>query len=293
MQVPPLLIMTGVLIPVPLIFLYVQLGRRPGVILLALAFASLFLLMGPKQAVLFFTEYAVLAGVMAETIRFRLPFDKCILLSTLVSAALSIVLLFFILIDRDSTFIEFFQEQIKGYFKQSIEAFKAIGDNPEDLKVMQEFAANASDLLAKSYPSLIVIGTFITAVINYYATRFLWGRIYSLDLFHPARFSRWMIPEQTVWVFIGSGVLSFLVDNIIGAIAMNLLLIALIAYFFQGLAILIYFLESRNVPVFFWILIFFVIVFQPLLIGAGIGLGVFDTWMDLRKIRFNREQEFD
>jgi uncharacterized protein YybS (DUF2232 family) len=56
------------------------------------------------------------------------------------------------------------------------------------------------------------------------------------------------------------------------------------------LAILIYFLESRNVPVFFWVLIFFVIVFQPLLIGAGIGLGVFDTWMDLRKIRTNREQ---
>ena len=289
MQVPSLLVMFGVLIPVPLIFIYIQLGRRPGISLLALVFVVLFTLMGPKQAVIFFVEYAVLAGVMAETIRLRLSFDKCILLSTLVSAVLSIVLLLFVLMGRETTLIEFFQVQIEGYFKQSMEAFKAMGE-PTDLKEMQEFADRASGTLAQSYPSLIIIGTFITTVISYYMTRFLWGRIYSLDLFHPARFSGWAVPDQTIWVFIGSGALIFLADHILGTIAMNLFFIALIVYFLQGLAILIYFLESRNVPVFFWVLIFFVIVFQPLLIGAGIGLGIFDTWMDLRKIRTNREQ---
>ena len=217
-QVPPLLVMTGVFIPVPLIFVYVQLGRRPGVILLALVSAVLFILVGPKQAVLFFAEYAVLAGVMAETIRFRLPFDKCILFSTLVSAALSVILLFFILVDRESTLTEFFQKQIEIYFEQSMEALKVIGDKPEDLKVMQEFFDKASGLLAQSYPSLIIIGTFITAVINYYTTRFLWGRIYSLDLFHPARFSEWAVPDQTVWVFISSGALFFLANDILGII---------------------------------------------------------------------------
>ena len=205
------------------------------------------------------------------------------------SAVLSIVLLFFILIDRESTLFEFFQEQIEGYFKQSMEAFKAMGE-PTDLKEMQEFADRASGTLAQSYPSLIIIGTFITTAISYYMTRFLWGRIYSLDLFHPARFSGWAVPDQTIWVFIGSGALTFLADNILGTIAMNLFFIALIVYFLQGLAILIYFLESRNVPVFFWVLIFFVIVFQPLLIGVGIGLGIFDVWMDIRKIRGSEGQ---
>jgi len=290
MQVPSLLVMLGVLIPVPLIFVYVQLGRRPGIVLLALVFAVLFTLMGPKQAVLFFTEYAVLAGVMAETIRFRLPFDKCILFSTLVPAALSIILLFFILVDRESTITEFFQEQVEGYFKQSMETLKALGDKPEDLKMMQKFADKVSGSLAQSYPSLIIIGTFITALINYYTTRFLWGRIYNFDLFHPARFSGWAVPDRTVWIFIGSGALFFLADNILGAIAMNLFVIALVVYFLQGMAILIYFLESKNVPVFFWVLIFFVIVLQPLLIGVGIGLGIFDTWMDTRKIRVSQEQ---
>jgi uncharacterized protein YybS (DUF2232 family) len=285
--VPPLAVMIGVLIPVPLIFVYMQMGRRLGLVLLAAVFLVLYTFIGPKQAVLFFTEYAVLAGVMAETIRFRLSFDKCIIFSTLVSAVLSVTLLLFVFNDREATFTEFFQKQIEGHFAQSIEALKEMGDKPEELKAMQDFSDKASGSLAQCYPSFIVIGSFITALINYYSIRFLWGRIYGYDLFHQAKFSSWFVSDQVVWALIGSSTIFFLNDNILGAVGLNLLILALVVYFFQGLSLIIYFLESRNVPVFFWVLIFVVIVFQPLLIGASIGLGIFDIWMDMRKVRTN------
>ena len=290
MLAPGLSVMLGILIPIPLTFVYVRFGRRTGLFLLTLIFMVLFILMGPKQAILFFTEYAVLAGVMAETIRFRLSFDKCILFSALVSAALSIALLLFVFVDREATLLEFFQKQVDGHFTQSIEALKAMGDKPEELKVLQDFAGKASGSLVQAYPSFIALGTFITALINYYATRFLWRRIDTYEMFHHARFSGWVVPDQVIWVLIGSSAVFLLADNALGAIGINLLLMTLIAYFFQGLAVTIYFLESRNVPVFFWVLIFFVILLQPLLVGASIGLGVFDTWMDLRKVRVIREQ---
>ena len=290
MLVPGLSVMLGVLIPVPLTFFYVRFGRRTGLVLLTLVFIVLFILIGPKPAVLFFTEYVVLAGVMAEAIRFRLSFDKCISFSALVSAVLSIVLLLFVFTDREATLLEFFQKQIDGHFAQSIESLKAIGDKSEELKVVQDFAGKASGLLAQAYPSFIVLGAFVTALINYYATRFLWRRIYGYGMFHEARFSGWVIPDQVIWVLIGSSAVFLLADNALGSIGINLLLMTLVAYFIQGIAITIYFLESRNVPVFFWILMFFVILLQPLLVGVSIGLGVFDTWMDLRKIRVIGEQ---
>ena len=94
-----------------------------------------------------------------------------------------------------------------------------------------------------------------------------------------------------VIVAVAKGVATLSVtDNILGTIGLNLFLMALVVYFFQGLSIIIFFLESRNVPVFFWVLIFFVIIFQPLLIGASIGLGIFDIWLDMRKVRANGEQ---
>ena len=283
--VPALSVLIGVLIPVPLIFVYIHFGRRPGLVLLALIFVVLFTLMGPRQAILFFTEYAVLASVMAEAIRFRLSFDKCIALSSLVSAVLSIGLLLFVFTDREATLLEFFQKQIDGHFAQSIESLKTIDDKSEELKVVQDFADKASGSLAQAYPSFIVLGAFVTALINYYATRFLWRRIYGYDMFHEARFSGWGIPDQVIWVLIASSAVFLLADNALGSIGINLLLMTLVAYFIQGMAITIYFLESRNVPVFFWILMFFVILLQPLLVGVSIGLGIFDTWMDLRKIR--------
>ena len=288
--VPALSVLIRVLIPVPLIFVYIHFGRRPGLVLLALIFVVLFTLMGPRQAILFFTEYAVLASVMAEAIRFRLSFDKCIALSSLVSAVLSIGLLLFVFTDREATLLEFFQKQIDGHFAQSIESLKTIDDKSEELKVVQDFADKASGSLAQAYPSFIVLGAFVTALINYYATRFLWRRIYGYDMFHEARFSGWVIPDQVIWVLIGSSAVFLLADNALGSIGINLLLMTLVAYFIQGMAITIYFLESRNVPVFFWILMFFVILLQPLLVGVSIGLGVFDTWMDLRKIRVIGEQ---
>ncbi len=290
MLVPPLWLVVGVLAPVPLVFVYLRWGRGVGMVLLGLVFGVLFSLVGHKQAVLFFAEYAVLAAVLSETIQFKLSFDRCILFSALVSAALSIILLLFIFTDRESTLTEFFQEQIEGHFQLSMEALQAVGDKPEELKAMREFANEASGAMARSYPSFITIGILMTAVVNYYMVRLLWRRIYGPGLFHPARFSGWVAPEQAIWVLIGSGGLLFFAEGILGALGLNLFFLVLVVYFLQGLAILIHFLDSRNVPVFFWVLIFFVIVLQPLLIGAAVGLGIFDTWIDLRKIRVEPEE---
>ena len=282
---PALSVMIGILIPVPLTFFYIHFGRRLGLALLAFIFVALFSLIGPREAALFFTEYAVLAGVMSETIRLRFSFDRCILFSTLVSAVLSIALLLVVFIDRELSLLEFFQKQINGHFAQSIESLKAIGGKSEEIKALQGFADEASGLLAQAYPAFVAFGAFITSLVNYYVTRFLWKSFCSYDLFHEARFSGWIIPDQVIWLLIGSASIFLLTDNALGVIGISLLLIILAAYFFQGLAITVHFLESRNVPVFFWVLIFFVILLQPLLVGVSIGLGVFDTWMDLRKVR--------
>ena len=58
-----------------------------------------------------------------------------------------------------------------------------------------------------------------------------------------------------------------------------------VVYFAQGISIVIHFLKARKVPVFLWFIIFILIFAQPLLIGLVAGMGVFDMWVDFRKIR--------
>ena len=59
----------------------------------------------------------------------------------------------------------------------------------------------------------------------------------------------------------------------------------MLVYFFQGLAVTVHILERKKAHFVIWALVFLMIVIQPILMGFVIGLGVFDIWVDFRKIR--------
>ncbi|PIQ96011.1 MAG: hypothetical protein COV67_11805, partial [Nitrospinae bacterium CG11_big_fil_rev_8_21_14_0_20_56_8] len=75
---PPLALVAGILSPVPLIFVYLQVGKGAGLAVVAVIFGVLLAVMGPMQAILFLAEYAVLAVIMAETLRLGFSFDRCV-----------------------------------------------------------------------------------------------------------------------------------------------------------------------------------------------------------------------
>ncbi|MEE9259240.1 MAG: YybS family protein [Nitrospinaceae bacterium] len=280
---PGLGIFVGVLAPSPLIIVYLQRGNRVGLALLALVFLSLLALMGPRQAVLFFAEYAVLAIIMAETIRQRLDFDKCIFFGALGPALLSIFFSFVLVSDDGKSVTDVFQEQIETQYQKSMEILKGAGDAktdalpPPDEKVFRTFA--------QAYPALITVGSLITAALNFALVRFFWIRFYGPSLFSGRKFSEWILPDQMIWALILSGTAVYLTDAPPGVIGMNVLIVVGMIYFFQGLAIIKHFLEARKVPAFFQVLLLLLIFIQPLLIGLVVGLGVFDLWVDFRKLK--------
>jgi uncharacterized protein YybS (DUF2232 family) len=150
---------------------------------------------------------------------------------------------------------------------------------------MKVFAENAAEGLAAAYPAFLLIGSLIGAVVNYTLIRFAWMRLYGTGLFSGRAFSDWICPENLVWCFIFSGAALFLGSGIVENAGLNVFLVMLCIYFSQGLSIVIHFLKVRNAPTFFWFVLFILIFVQPILIGLLAGLGVFDIWVDFRKIR--------
>ena len=282
---PPLAVFVGVLSPIPLIVLYLQRGNRTGLVLVGLVFVVLLVLMGPRQATIFFAEYAILAVVLAETIRIRFPFDRCIFFSATASAVLSLFLIFILMGGQDRPVSEFFQEQVEKHFRLSMETFGALEGDSADKKALEEVVENTSRMFASSYPSLVAIGSLVTAAVNYALVRFIWTRFYGPGVFATGSFSQWMLPEQFVWLLIASGTTLFLGEGFIATLGLNVFLIMAVIYFFQGLSILVHFLEVKNVLKIFWAVLFFLIFIQPLLIGLVVGLGVFDIWADFRKLK--------
>ena len=90
---PPLGALVGILSPFPLAFIFLQRGKQPALVLMALVFGVIWFLVGQKQALLFIAEYAVMAIILGEMIRARFPGDWCIGASALISGGLSLFLL--------------------------------------------------------------------------------------------------------------------------------------------------------------------------------------------------------
>jgi uncharacterized protein YybS (DUF2232 family) len=277
--------MVGVLSPFPLVFIFLQRGKQAAAVLMVLIFGVLWFLVGEKQALLFMAEYAVMALVLGEMIRAKFPGDWCVGASSLVSAGVSILLLIALLGDQDTTIRDFFEKQIRAHFVQSMEVFEAAGDSEADIADMKAFVDKTLGGFASAYPAFVLIGSLVSAMANYGLLRIVWGRIYGPGLFSEHTFSEWICQENLVWGFIASSAALFLGQGIVADAGLNLFVVMMVIYFVQGMSIMTHFLQARKVPVFLWIVLFILIFAQPLFIGLVAGIGVFDIWLDFRRIR--------
>ncbi|MBC8283696.1 MAG: DUF2232 domain-containing protein [Nitrospinae bacterium] len=282
---PPLGALVGVLSPFPLVFIFLQRGKQVALVLMALIFGVLWFLVGQSQALLFMAEYAVMALVLGEMIRARFPGDWCIGASSLVSGVVSILLLVALLGDQETTVKDFFEKQIRAHFVQSIETFESVGENKAEIADMKEFVDKTVGGFASSYPAFVLVGSLISAIANYSLLRIVWGRIYGPGLFSERTFAEWVCPENLVWGFIAASLALFLGQGMLEDAGLNLFIVMMVIYFAQGMSIVVHFLKARKVPIFLWLVLFIIIFVQPLFIALIAGMGVFDIWVDFRKIR--------
>ena len=282
---PPLGALVGVLSPFPLVFIYLQRGKEAAAVLMVLIFGVLWFLIGEKQALLFMAEYAVMALVLGQMIRARFPGDWCIGASSLVSSGISILLLVALLGGQDTTVKEFFEKKIRAHFIQSMETFEVAGDNKVEIADMKVFVDKTVGGFASAYPAFVLIGSLVSAMANYSLLQAVWGRIYGPGLFSERKFAEWICPENLVWGFIVSSAALFLGQGMVADAGLNLFVVMMVIYFVQGMSIVTHFLKTRKVPLFLWIALFILIFAQPLFIGLVAGIGVFDIWVDFRKIR--------
>jgi len=74
-------------------------------------------------------------------------------------------------------------------------------------------------------------------------------------------------------------------------LAINALIVLMVIYFFHGLSIVLFFLNKYNVPSWARFGIYFFIVVQQLFFVVLVFGGLFDQWVDFRKMRRKVDKE--
>ena len=282
---PPLGMIVGMLTPVPLILVYLQRGKVTGLVTISAVGLALLFLVGPELAIAFISAYGLMAAAMSESTRLSFSFEKILLISTLAPAVLTLILLFAGLAGEEGSSMKALEDTLKGAAESYIQVLEKSGETPENLKMVRKSVEETIPTAARIFPAFILISTLMGAVINFLAVRYLWLRFYSRKYFDGMDVSRWMLPDVAVWVLIASIGSVFFGPEISRVLGMNLAIILVFLYFLQGLSVVTHILKTKEFPKWVWIIVFILIPLNPMFFGLVVGMGLFDIWVDFRKIR--------
>ncbi len=283
--IPQLGVLAEMLTPLPLILIYLQRGKVMGLLSVLVVFFMLLGLVGAPEAIIFFIEYAVMAIVMAETIRLRFEFEKTVFYGALASSVLSIAFMFIMITGNEGTPGKFLEKQFHDEIEKYIEKLEKANESPNVIDELRDYRDKVSQVLAKALPGLIAVGSLLVALMNYLLFKGIWSRFYSSDDVNSVNLTQWNIPDSWVWVFILAAGSFFIGVPAIETVALNFLIIFSAFYFIQGVSVSISFLRSKGIHKALWVLFFIIVLTQPLFIIMIIGLGLFDIWGDFRKVR--------
>lgn len=95
----------------------------------------------------------------------------------------------------------------------------------------------------------------------------------------------WQLPDKLVWFVIIAAALALIPEPMLRTTGYNLLLIAGVIYCFQGIAIVLFFLDKWKAPVLIRSLLYVIFFFQSLGTFFLSVIGLADVWFDLRHLR--------
>ncbi len=233
--------------------------------------------------VMFFAELLLVGFILGELLESRFPIDKTMLYSCGVILISGIVGLFVYRIASGIDLISILSHYVAQNIELSLVLYQSLGMSEESLRLIQGSLDNIQYILVSIIPGLTITSTLLVIWVNILLSKaVLKGKFQ----FHPdyEKLNQWQAPDYLVWAVIGCGLLMLVPASVSKMIGLNVLLILMTIYFFQGMAIVSFFFEKKQVPRLFKILLYTLIALQQLVLIAVIGIGLFDMWLNFRKL---------
>ncbi len=269
----------SLLTPLPVALCYYR-SRPPG---LAVALAGTLLVSLPatseaRTVALFFLELAAAGVVMGEVLRRRLGPEATfgLGLAGLVLASLGIFLVHAATLQQDpAALAQSYGAEILAEARRNL---TSLGYAPD------EGTQTALQGLARLLPAVLILTAGALFAVNLTLARRLLKALNEPAAEWPS-FRLWSAPEPLIWLPIGAGLLIMAGAGPSRVVGLNLLALAAVVYFVQGLAIAAFYLERLRVPRPLRLVGYALLAAQQYLSLAVAAVGLFDLWIDFRRLK--------
>jgi len=278
----------SLLTPLPFLYYSTKLGLHDGVKLTALAVlftALVATLTGNPQLIHICIELGALGLTLSVLFKRKLGIGQTILSATIFMVLLNLGYLLFVSLSRDIGPFEMVLEYLHGHLEASIQVYEEMGMSKENVLEIEAYGKAIIDTV---FLSLMIVGIGFSVWLNVVIAKpfFKKGNLRYPE-FVPM--DCWQTPEGMIWGVIGSGFALFFLSGVIKSIAANILIVLMSIYLFQGVSIILFFLNKYRLPHWVRIGVYFLIIIQQLFLILLALVGLFDQWVDFRKLK--RESE--
>ncbi len=289
--VPLLGFFLNLLMPMPVIFYRLKLGRKLGALIMMAVTAIIIAVTGGITIDIIFYGLLLLIGFfLGEFIEMQLPVEKTVLytcIATLITG--SICFFLYSLLKGEGIF-----SLISGYIAASLEMtmkiYTDIGIPKENIEILSRSLATIQYVLVRIMPAMVTAMLTVTIWANILFTRTILTKK-GIRLKQFEALNTWQAKEILVWPVIVSFLLLIIPEKNIKLFGLNFIIVLMPVYFFQGIAIVSFFFQKKKFPLLVKFFIYSIIVIQQIFIPLIIGIGFFDTWIDFRKLKIIDVQE--
>lgn len=270
------------LVPQPSLAFGVKYGKRGAMWLLFSAGALFFLLAGSEVA-LGYLLFALMVVLLLHSFGRGWSIEAVVVgtaAGTLATVSVVLLSLFGSLSDL--------RERVSHNLEESLETtlvfYEKAGFSAGTIELARESSSQVVEVIVQILPALAFIGFVAVILVNlvFLLYRFPEYR----NFFFPIKnLKEWKSPDPLIWCFILSGFSIFLPAPWgLKTVALNLLLMSALFYFFHGLAIIAYFFHLKKVPMVLRSIGYILIALEQLVTLFVVGLGLFDLWGDFRRL---------
>jgi hypothetical protein len=243
---------------------------------------------GGVPAFLSFSQYGAVPLVMAGAVRRGWSLSQIIASSVLIPISVGVMLLVvYALVTRQhlAAIVATYLDQVLRALQEYLHTVEQMpGNEPGSALPLLE---TVRQFVLAVFPGVFVINHLLTNTVNYIVARYYCSRSQPPVQLDAELLTHWRASEYMVWVFIASGVALLLPVSALGTIGLNVLLVTLAIYLLQGCAIVVFWVQYLPLPlgVRWFLTMIALVVAGPLCIVLCVAAGLFDLWVDFRRLR--------
>jgi uncharacterized protein YybS (DUF2232 family) len=277
------------LLAVPVAYVYMRFGCMCGVGAFVLTVCALSVQYGLSNVLV---EYVVMFGFPSLTLPMLLRrgwrWDLAVTITVIATVVFAAGLVAMMSAGEGTTVSALSDHYVETQLELVREFFTTGQDlTPELQRDLRLSLQEVEQRFRQTYLAFHVVGYAAFTLFQLWLLALLSGRHYIIP---GGAFVSWRAPEHLVWGLIVSGFAFFVGDGLLRQGGLNILIVILMAYYVQGLAVITDLFERKQFPMFLRAMGYaMTIILGPLPFA---GIGVFDIWIDFRKKRIKGNEPF-